>query len=127
MKEARKQERTDAVSFLEVRDAGTGREVGRVTDISIEGMRLLSPDPFEPEAGLEFELIMPPRRRTRGGIRFDAKVIWCRKAGDTGQYESGIRMDNITPEDIDVIRQIMEEAPFEHAHLNLHRPRPMEH
>lgn len=127
MKEARKQERTDAVSFLEVRDAGTGREVGRVTDISIQGMRLLSPDRFEREASLEFEMTMPPRRRTRGGIRFDAKVIWCRKAGDTGQYESGIQMKNITPEDIEVIRQIMEEAPFEETHLNLHRPRPMEH
>ena len=126
MKDERKETRAEIASFLEVREGGD-RKIGRVTEITTEGMKLQSPEPMEPDAVFELEMSMPPAKRTREAIRFNAQVIWCTKSEDTGLYESGIRMRGITAEDIAEIKQIMDEAPFEQRCLNLHRPRPMEH
>jgi len=127
MKDDRKEARTEIQSFLEVREGGSDIEIGRVTEITTEGMKLQSPEPMEPDAVFEFEMSMPPAKRTRGAIRFDAQVIWCTKSEDTGQYESGIQMKGLNNEDLAEIKQIMDEAPFEQRRLSLHRPRPMEH
>ena len=127
MNDERKKVRTEITSFLEVREGGSDREIGRVTEITTEGMKLQTPEPMAPDAVFELEMSMPPARRTREAIRFDAQVVWCTKSDDTGLYESGISMKGLTAEDVAEIKQIMDEAPFEHRRLNLHRPRPMEH
>ena len=128
MKDERKQARTEIDAFLEVREGGSDREIGRVTEITTEGMKLQSKEPMAPEATFEFEMSLPPARRTREAIRFDAQVIWCTKSDESGLYESGIQMKGITAEDIEEIQQIMQEAPFKQRYLNIiHRPRPMEH
>ncbi|MCD6249967.1 MAG: PilZ domain-containing protein [candidate division Zixibacteria bacterium] len=127
MNDDRKETRTEIASFLEIREGGSDREIGRVTEITTEGMKLQSPEPMEPDATFELEMSMPPAKRTRGAIRFNAQVIWCNKSEETGLYESGIQMKDISNEDLAEIKQIMDEAPFEQRRLNLHRPRPMEH
>ena len=127
MKEERKQQRTHVVSYLEVRESGSDRVMGRVSEITTEGMKLQTREPMEPNTTLAFEMALPPHKRTRDSISFEAQVIWCEKSEDSGLYESGVQMMGITPEDVNEIRQIMEDAPFEHPHLNVHRPRRMEH
>ncbi len=127
MKDERKAARTEISAFLEVRDGGNDGEIGRVTEITTEGMKLQSPEPMEPDAVFELEMAMPPAKRTRDAIRFDAQVVWCTKSDESGFYESGIQMKGLSTEDIAEIKQIMEEAPFEQRRLNMIRPRPMEH
>ena len=127
MKDERKETRAEIASFLEVREGGSDTEIGRVTEITTEGMKLQSPEPMEPDATFELEMSMPPAKRTREAIRFNAQVIWCNKSEETGQYESGIQMKDISKEDLVERKQIMDEAPFEQRRLSLHRSRPMEH
>lgn len=127
MKDERKQDRTDVVTYLEVRESGTNREVGRVSEITTEGMKLQSPEPMDTDTTLSFEMVLPPHRRTREAIKFEAQVIWCKKSDTPGMYESGIRMEHVSPADVEVIQQIMEESPFGIARLSVNRTRPLEH
>jgi hypothetical protein len=127
MKDERRADRAEIASFLEVRDGSNDREIGRVTEITTEGMKLQTPEPMAPDAVFELEMAMPPAKRTREAIRFEAQIVWCTKSVDTGLYESGVQMKGLSDADIAEIQQIMDEAPFEHRRLSLHRPRPMEH
>ena len=86
MNEERKHVRMQVVSYLEVRDSGTNREMGRVTEITTEGMKLQTPEPIEPETTLAFDMALPPHKRTRDSISFEAQVVWCEKSEASGLY-----------------------------------------
>ena len=127
MKNDRKTPRMHVVSYLKLSEMRGERSLGRVSDISAEGLRLQASDPIETDTTYEFEMMMPPRQGANKRVSFHGEVVWCQKSAQSGYYDTGIQMVNIPDETCEMINKIIEETPFEQRHLNVHRPRPMEH
>ena len=77
MKEERKQQRTHVVSYLEVRESGSDREIGRVSEITTEGMKLQTREPMEPNTTLSYAKALPPHKRTRDSISYEPQENSC--------------------------------------------------
>ena len=127
MEEARKQPRMHVVSYLKISEHGNDRDLGRVFDITTDGLRLQASDPIDANSVYEFEMAMPPRKGPGQTVRFDGEVVWCRKSAKSGYYDAGVQLRDVPDEVSEVLKQIIDDTPFESRRLNIHRPRPLEH
>lgn len=127
MKEKRSLPRVNVVAYYKITDLESDRDMGQVTDITTEGMRLQGQEPMEVNTTCRFKMTVPEEDNMNGNLLFDANVVWCQESMTPGMYDSGIRLQNISSEDSHYLQQIVENIPFERQHLEIHRPRPMEY
>ena len=117
----------NVVSYLKISESGKERELGRVSDISTDGIRLQASDPIATETTYEFEMALPLREGSNKSVTFHGEVVWCRKSPQSGYYDAGVQLVDVPQKTCKTIRKIIENTPFEQRRLNITRPRPMEH
>ncbi len=105
----RNQPRLHVLSYISISEQNSDKTVGRVVDISSQGMRLASNHPVEPARVLQFKMQTPAGNTP---ICFDAWVIWCRRSSTHGSYDSGIELRNVSQENLHAIEQFLEESAF---------------
>ena len=127
MQEDRSLPRMSVVAYLKVTETNSNREMGRVLDISTEGMRVQGHEPIAVNTTYHFKMAVPKEEELIGNLQFDANVIWCQHANTPGLFDAGIHLLNISPADSEYLQHIVENIPFENQHLEINRPRPMEH
>ncbi len=111
--------RLHVLSYLKVCERNTDETVGRVVDMTTQGMRLLSDSPIAAATVQQFRMGVP---RATGGnerITFDAWVIWCRESVNPGYYDTGIELKDVSAAHIEAIEQFMEESSFTDRWLTL--------
>ena len=64
--------------------------MGRLIDITKDGMMLESQEPIEIKKGYRLCVELPNSLVRNPKISFDAKSIWCRKEGDFRNIQGGI-------------------------------------
>jgi hypothetical protein len=119
MVEERKLKRIQVMSYLKIYYRETDIELGRVVDITTEGMRLCAEEPIQTDRTLTFRLALPLTSREKSEIVFDADVIWCRRAKNPDLYDTGIRLKNISPEKVEIIEDFMEKSSYEDRWLSI--------
>jgi len=119
MVEERKLKRIQVMSYLKICYRETDIELGRVVDITTEGMRLCGEEPIQTDRTLTFRLAFPITSRKKSEIVFDADVIWCRKAKNYGLYDTGIKLKNLSPEKVEIIEDFMEKSSCEDRWLSV--------
>ena len=107
------------MSYLKICYRETDIELGRVVDITTEGMRLCGEEPIQTDRTLTFRLAFPITSRKKSEIVFDADVIWCRKAKNYGLYDTGIKLKNLSPEKVEIIEDFMEKSSCEDRWLSV--------
>ncbi|SDS29075.1 PilZ domain-containing protein [Halopseudomonas xinjiangensis] len=98
MNERRKLERHSVSSSLEVYDLDTGTLLGRVVDLHIEGLMLLSDKPIEMFKSYALQINLP---MTLNGITefcLDAESLWNRESIGGGQFWTGLQFTRV-PDD----------------------------
>ena len=118
MVDERKQKRLQVLSYLKICYRDTNIEMGRVVDMTTEGMRLCGEEPIQTNRTLTFRLALPAVKKSNE-IIFDADVIWCRRAKNPRLYDTGIRMKNLSPEDSEKIMEFMEKSSSEDRWLSI--------
>lgn len=107
MRDRRRQKRMHIISYVKVREKSANQTVGRVMDITTEGMRLYGKDPLKPRSRRQFRMILPNVTTGSPEIFFDADIIWCRKDRSADFYDAGVHLIGVTPENRQVIEDFI--------------------
>jgi len=97
--EKRRSPRRRAESVIEVTDSISGRPVGRVVDLSVEGMMLLVDQPVVNDALYQFTFPLPLRGGGTRTIEVGVHEQWTDRADMPGHYWAGFRIIDILADD----------------------------
>ena len=100
MIEKRKSPRKIADEVLVVSDQITGSQVGRVVNISAEGLMLLSEEPIVTGSVYQLQLPLPGTNGAEQQVQFGAEAVWTMEASQPESYWTGFRIIDISSEDV---------------------------
>lgn len=107
MPEKRKLKRRQLIYYLRVLDRDSETLVGRLVDITTEGVMLLSESPLELDKLYKFKMILPPHFEARQEITFDAKCLWSKIDVNPDLYISGFQFGRVSSQDIRLIEELI--------------------
>lgn len=99
MNEHRRNKRKSADRAIEVTNAMTGAPVGRIGNLSIDGMMMIAYAPLRADALYQFGFVLPDATGGGHAIELGMHEQWTEQSGGAGQYWSGFRIVDISPED----------------------------
>lgn len=94
--------------YLRVIDTETNQPVGDASNITTEGMMVISDHPIETNAIFRLRMALPKEIQGNGYLEFYAQSKWWEKAFIPDSYNVGFRLKNISKEVIRVIERLME-------------------
>lgn len=108
MKERRRAGRRHLIHYLGVLDGSTGELIGRVVNISGDGVMLVRGDPIKTDVVFELQLVLPVQIGGSGEIPFQARSICCASNPSTGLYDTGFELLDVTKKDIAAIESLID-------------------
>ena len=95
----RRSTRKPADGVIQVVDAMTGVTVGRVSNLSVDGMLLLTSGPMRENALFQFSFSISDATGRPVPLEIGVHEQWTEAANAPGQYWSGFRIIDIAPAD----------------------------
>ena len=117
MKDRRKLKRVQSPYYLKIEDCSVNRLIGYLADISTGGMMLMSKKPVETDAAFKLKMNLPIAAKESKEITVDANSRWFMKSAHSNSYDVGFELQDISPEDVEVIRQFIHDSWFTVAKL----------
>lgn len=113
--------RTD--SFLGVYDRSSEELVGRLVDMTTDGVKLLSVSALEANAEFQFKMDLPVDIRGSKAITFDAVSIWSKQDSVSHEYYTGFQILGLSPKEKQKIELLIDGPLFsvdpERVHVTL--------
>jgi hypothetical protein len=100
MREKRRSPRKIADEILIVFDQLTGSQIGRVVNISPEGLMLLSQEPIVTGSVYQLEMTLPGSDEDEQQVTFGAEAVWTSEATQPESYWTGFRIIDISNEGV---------------------------
>ncbi|MEW8508524.1 MAG: PilZ domain-containing protein [Candidatus Thiodiazotropha sp.] len=107
MQEQRQSPRKVANEVLIIADQITGSHIGRVVNISAEGLMLLSNEPMVTGSVYQLNLLLPVPKKNRENLSFTAEAVWCTEASQPESYWSGFHIIDIDADDVLIIDELI--------------------
>ncbi|MDQ8038457.1 MAG: response regulator [Pedobacter sp.] len=105
----RKQTRKRIGTVLRLFDRNTGHNLGRLSNISLDGFKLASRDEVPVGCRYPISMVLPETLGGSNTLSFDAQAVWCRPAEDTpGEYRVGFRIVRMSENDLRILVQLIE-------------------
>jgi hypothetical protein len=101
--EKRKVRRRSLLYDFEVIERTSGMTVGKIVNISLEGMMLIATDNQVNDTISDLRILLPEMINDKNAIDCKAKCMWCKKNGATDFYEAGFHLFEIPENDIKAI------------------------
>jgi len=98
--------------YSRVYDENTHQQTGRLVDISTDGIRLISEDPVKTNSIFRLKMVLPKEIEGKRTITFEALSSWCRKTTSSELYDSGFKLINISPQNIEIIEHLIQDTSF---------------
>ena len=117
MKNRRKLKRVQSPYYLKVEDANTNRLIGHLVNISTDGMMLISKAPVRTDTAFKLKMSLPIAAKESKEITFETISRWCMKSADSNSYDVGFQLQDISREDIKVIKKFIRDSWFTVAKL----------
>jgi hypothetical protein len=104
MNEHRRSQRKRAHHAIQVANAITGQQIGHVGNLSTDGMLLISSRRLPEDALFQFSFHLPSGATAQmHQLEVGMHEQWCETANVPGQFWSGFRIIDISPEDYNVL------------------------
>ncbi len=101
--ERRQLMRRNFAYYMLVKDEGTGRLIGHLSDISTGGFKVESTHPLPPSVNFKIRIEHTGQISPKSYLSFSARSMWCQKDPyDPTMYNVGFKIVDITPSDYDV-------------------------
>ncbi len=115
MQDDRKYSRPRLVDQFNVLDSVTNRHIGRMTDLTIEGMMMVSAEPVKIGRTFKCRVELPRNVYDGQQLDFQVEAKWCDQIESGGIYQTGYEFVDLTTEHKELIRIILEQATAEGA------------
>lgn len=112
MNVVRKSLRKQTDSFLAVYNRGTEELIGRLVDMTTEGVKLRSMKAMEPGVVFQFRMDLPVELKGCKEIIFDAKSIWSKRDEVSHEYFTGFAMQEISTKEVEKIEMLLDGPLF---------------
>ncbi len=112
MTESRNLTRKYPIYYLRVHDRRNDSLIGRVVDLTTDGIRLVCDEPIKPGTNLQCKISLPGRGNRSGEVPFDAVTVWTNRDLNPDFYDTGCRLTSATPETTNAINRIIRTATF---------------
>ncbi|HAJ80355.1 MAG TPA: hypothetical protein DCO75_11360 [Fibrobacteres bacterium] len=103
MDEKRKFRRRSLVYNFKVMDMATGASVGRLANLSPEGLMLITTDRMMNNPEMKLSIVLPEKISGKNCIECKAKCMWCKSAVNSDFFEAGFQLTEIPDEDLAAI------------------------
>jgi hypothetical protein len=108
MQDRRKNVRRAPNDYFLVFNRENDRFIGRVLNMSLDGVMLVSMEPVELGATYPCRMTLPEKIDDCSQIIFDADSKWSHKNEDSNMYETGFKMRNVSKNDREIIRELLQ-------------------
>jgi hypothetical protein len=119
MDDKRSRRRLHVISYLKVQEKVTDETLGRVVDMSMEGLGLFGQNPLTPDSRIELKMVLPQPIDGRDEINFSARVAWSQASDHPGFYDSGVQLVDVPAADVSMLEQFIEQNMIEDRWLSL--------
>ena len=113
MTESRTLKRRHPIYYLKVVDRNTERLVGRVADITTEGMRLVSEEPIASDSMLQLRIVLPEKGMKTRESDIDARGVWSGRDINPDLHSAGFQLANVSPQAEAAIEYLIHSASFQ--------------
>ena len=103
----RKVDRKRLNASLRVFDRRTGQRAGRLVDITMEGLMLVSDTPIDPNINFEFSMVLPSEIKGTNTVSFTCESIWCKSANYSNHFGTGFRIMDMSVDDIEILELLI--------------------
>lgn len=107
MQDRRQLPRKIASDTIQVRDINTTRAMGRVVNLTSEGLMLIGDNPIESNLIFQFELQLPQPHMSQALLQVGVESLWCSDANEPNYYWTGFRIIDISLDTIEVIESLV--------------------
>ena len=99
MHEERSLKRRHLIYYLVVTDQSTGQPLGRLLDVTTEGMLLFSEEPIETNRIYNLSIALPKDIVTKKEIFLRAKSLHCNRDSEPRFYNTGFKIEELEERD----------------------------
>jgi hypothetical protein len=86
--------------------------VGRLVDITPDGIRLVSEHEISVDTIFELRLILPEGFADGEYLDFEAKSVWCKRSANPSLFETGFLLINDSATQIKIIEDLIADIGF---------------
>jgi PilZ domain len=108
----RSYKRSSLLFYLQVAIRSTGQPVGRLVDITPEGIKLVSEEAIPTDKTFEFRVILPEGFSGGEYLDVDAKCVWSKRTPNPKLFESGFVLIIATDDQTELIENLIAESGF---------------
>src|SRR3990172_13364849 len=112
MQERRKHPRKDLLLFASVYDSNTGRVIGTLLNITLEGAMVLSENKIDSNNSMELHIKLPENFVQKNELIFTANSRWCAPDINPEFFDVGYQFASVSDEDAQIIQAIIEKYGF---------------
>lgn len=95
-------------TVLRLFDRKTGMNIGRLVNISADGLKISSRDEIAVGSEFPISMILPETMAGSNTLSFDIQAVWCRPADDVdGEFRTGFRITKIGENDRNILSQLI--------------------
>jgi hypothetical protein len=113
MENRRRQMRKRLVSLTVVLDAKSGEVMGRVANLTTDGLMLSSDRALAIDRSYSLQIQLPDEVAGRTQIELEARSLWSQRAVDPTYYATGFEILNLSDSDRHVIEVLIQDAVFQ--------------
>jgi hypothetical protein len=110
--EKRKFQRNNLIYYLKVYDRNTEKAIGRLVDITPEGVMLISEEPLPADVLFDLRMEFPKEIFGEERLDFSARSMWCRKDLNPDYYDTGFKILDVPLEHVLLIKKLVSEYGF---------------
>ncbi len=107
MEDYRHRPRKNTPHNVKVVDEESGRVLGRVVDITADGMMLVTREEIAAGRYFQLRINLPVMVHHRTDISVDAKAVWCSPDTNPAYFKVGFKFANLAGEDGFLLEDVM--------------------
>jgi len=107
MQKQRNRPRKNTPHNVKVLDQESGKVLGRVVDITADGLMLVVSDRIEVGRHFDFRIILPRIVDGKMDIEVTAEAVWCKQDTNPSFYKVGFKFENMPGNDGFTLEDVM--------------------
>lgn len=113
--EQRRAKREQTIFYLEVIDAEIDQPIGRLVDITTEGVMVVHDSPLAVHREYQVKILLPRELNGSSTIEFKAECRWCRLSVNQDYFDAGLRIVEVSNNDRIRMEMVMKYYSFPHS------------